>query len=379
MAPASFTYLEEYQEALNVTSYYKVEKQKSARSGTDNDYPTNSMGVQIMNSFVGIDIAAKTVELVVRTNNKSSSVKTFNQTPSGRRDMLALLQQHSPQAIVMEATGVYYLDLAVALHDAGMPVSVINPKSFNHFAKIKLAHSKTDTIDACLLAEYAQRMTPEKWIPPQKDKLKIRDISRQINRLTSDCTKAKNRLHALKAFEGSSELVILDEQDGIEYLERRIRRLRIAAMEMINSNTQITQLFQHIVCAKGIGETSAIAMLGELIVLPDTLKAKQVSRYAGLDVRLNQSGSSLNRPGRLSKAGNAYLRSSLFMPAMCAVRHDPIVKAFYESLVARGKKKIQAICAVMRKMLTGIWACLKQNTPYDSSKLFSEVHQNTCV
>lgn len=332
-----------------------------------------------MDTFVGIDIAAKTVELVVRANNKASSVKTFNQTPSGRQAMLTLLQQHAPQTIVMEATGVYYLDLAVTLHDAGMPVSVINPKSFNHFAKIKLAHSKTDTIDACLLAEYAQRMTPEKWIPPHKDKLKIRDISRQINRLTGDCTKAKNRLHAMKSYSGTSDLVILDEQEGIISLENRIQRLRVAALEMIKGNTEVSQLFQHIVSAKGIGEVSAIAMLGELIVLPDTLKAKQVSRYAGLDVRLNQSGSSLNRPGRLSKAGNAYLRSSLFMPAMCAVRHDPNVKAFYEALVARGKKKIQAICAVMRKMLTGIWACLKLNTSYDSSKLFSEEHKKACV
>lgn len=328
-----------------------------------------------MSTFVGIDIAAKTVDLVMRHDNKNSLVKTFEQTLNGRTAILTLLQQHAPQSVVMEATGIYYLDLAVALHDAGIPISVINPKSFNHFAQMKLEHSKTDNIDAALLAEYAQRMTPEKWTPPQRNKLKIRDISRQINRLTDDCTKAKNRLHAMKSYEDTSDLVI----HGIAYLESRIQRLRMAALEMIKSDAEIVQQFNNILAAKGIGEVSAIAMLGELIILPETLKANQVSRYAGLDVRLNQSGSSLNRPGRLSKAGNAYLRSALFMPAMSAVRHDPNVKAFYEALVARGKKKMQAMCAVMRKMLTGIWACFKLNIPYDSSKLFSEEHKKACA
>lgn len=332
-----------------------------------------------MSTFVGIDIAAKTVDLVIRHDNKSHPVRSFEQTSHGRETLIKLLHKYEPQLIVMEATGVYYLDLAVALHDAGIPISVINPKSFNHFAQMKLEHNKTDRIDAALLAEYAQRMTPEKWIPPHKDKLKLRDISRQINRLTHDCTKAKNRLHAMKSYEETSDIVILDEQEGIAFLESRIQRLHSAALKIIKANKDISQQFNNIQTAKSIGEVSAIAMLGELVILPETLKANQVSRYAGLDVRLNQSGSSLNRPGRLSKAGNAYLRSSLFMPAMSAVRHDPNAKAFYEALVARGKKKIQAICAVMRKMLTGIWACFKLNTPYDSSKLFSEEHKKACA
>lgn len=115
-------------------------------------------------------------------------------------------------------------------------------------------------------------------------------------------------------------------------------------------------------------------MLGELSVLPRCLKARQVSRFAGLDVRLTQSGTSVNRPGRLSKAGNAYLRSALYMPALSAVRHDSRAQAFYEALLARGKKKMQALCAVMRKYLTGLWACLQTETAFDSTRLFSEEH-----
>lgn len=131
---------------------------------------------------------------------------------------------------------------------------------------------------------------------------------------------------------------------------------------------------KHLRVAKGIGAASAVALLAELCVLPSHLRAPQVSRYAGLDVRLCQSGSSIDRPGRLSKAGNAYLRAALYMPALSAVRHDPYAKAFYQALQKRGKKKIQALCAVMRKYLTGIWACLQHNQPFDSAKLFSDIH-----
>ena len=169
-------------------------------------------------------------------------------------------------------------------------------------------------------------------------------------------------------------MLIEDEADGIERLDLRIDRLSKAALELINQQPHIKQQLANITCAKGIGQTSAIAMLAELCVLPRELKSPQVSRYAGLDVRLCQSGSSVSKPGRLSKAGNAYLRSAFFMPALSAVRHDPNAKAFYESLQQRGKKKIQALCAVMRKYLTGVWACLKLGVPFDSSKLFSTEH-----
>jgi hypothetical protein len=147
-----------------------------------------------------------------------------------------------------------------------------------------------------------------------------------------------------------------------------------AARELINSRPDDRQHLDHLCQAKGIGVASAIALLAELAVLPHHLKSAQVSRYAGLDVRLCQSGSSVSRPGRLSKAGNAYLRSALYIPALSAVRFDPNAKAFYQALQKRGKKKIQALCAVMRKYLTGIWACIKLNVPFNSNSLFSPIH-----
>ncbi|ALZ75409.1 IS110 family transposase [Rheinheimera sp. F8] len=329
-----------------------------------------------MSGFVGIDVAAKTVDLVVRDDDKTSKSEQFSQTPDGHAAVVRKLQKLAPELIVMEATGIYYLDLAVALAKANLPVAVINPKSFHHFAALKLNGNKTDAVDAALLAEFAQCMRPRLWTLPQDELLGLRDIGRQLNRLTGSRTQAKNRLHALMSKGMTLPMLIEDEQEGIEQLERRIKRLTQAALTLIVSNEILAAHFDRLTAAKGIGETSAIAILAELCVLPSTMKAPQVSRYAGLDVRKTESGSSVNKPGRLSKAGNAYLRAALYMPAMSAVRHDVRARAFYEALTGRGKKKIQAQCAVMRKYLVGIWACMQTQTTFDSSLLFSEKHLN---
>lgn len=327
-----------------------------------------------MSVFVGIDIALKSFDLVARVEGKSLKPESFKQTPEGHAKGIKLLKRLKPQLIVMEATGIYYLDLAVALVETGLPVAVINPKSFHHFSKLKLAGSKTDGVDAELLAEYGERMQPACWTPPDETCLALRDIARQINRLTGARAQAKNRLHALQSKRATLSLLLDDEQEGIAWLNRRIKRLTQAALALIAQSETLSKHLAHLRAAKGVGETTAIAVLGEFCVLPRDLKAPQVSRFAGLDVRLTQSGSSVNRPARLSKTGNAYLRAALYMPAMSAIQHDPRAKAFYEALLARGKKKMQALCAVMRKYLTGLWACIQTETAFDSQLLFSEVH-----
>jgi len=327
-----------------------------------------------MKAYVGIDIAARTFEMVIRQGGKASRAASFAQTPDGHAKAIRQLLALKPERIVMEATGIYYLDLAVALERAGLPVCVINPKSFHHFATLKQVASKTDSIDSALLAEYGERMEPPLWRAPETTRLSLRGIARQINRLTANRTQAKNRLHALQSTVGTLALLIEDEQEGIAQLDRRIETLQTAATNLLADSPELSAQMDALCAAKGIGMASAIAILGELCVLPAHMKSSQVSRHAGLDVRLTQSGTSVQRPARLSKAGNAYLRSALFMPAMSAVRHDPRAKAFYAALVARGKKKIQAICAVMRKYLTGLWACVQSKMPFDSTKLFSDIH-----
>ena len=325
--------------------------------------------------FIGIDISAKTFDVVTRNQGKPNKPSSFEQSFEGHEKCIQQLKKLKPKLIVMEATGIYHLDLAIAIYDAGLPVSVINPASFKQFAALMLTQSKTDGIDAGLLAEFAERMKPRLWIAPTKNCIYLKDLGRQIQRLTRDSAKAKNRLHAFKSKRTTTPLLIEDIEDSIAHYTLRIGKLTNAALDLIQDDPNLNTHFSNMQKAKGIGQASAISILAEFVVLSNDMKAKQVSRHAGLDVKLHQSGSSVNGASRISKAGNAYLRSALFMPAMSAVRHDENVKAFKEALVRRGKKKIQENFAVMRKYLTGLWAVYQTGIAFDSTKLFSDVHK----
>lgn len=319
---------------------------------------------------VGIDISAKKVDVVILSNGKIHNSKSFEQSPQAHLLLAKYLSKYHPARVVMEATGTYYLDLALALDHAGLLVSVINPIQFHHFMKMKMDHIKNDAMDAANLAHYGAVMQPDLWQAPSIQSQHLCSMGRYISRLVADNAKAKNRLHALEATRTTPEVVLRDLRDQIELNVQRIERLRQAAIEVLETVPELHQAFNNMCAAKGIAEVSALSLLSELSVLPRFLKTKQVSRYAGLDVIQCQSGSSVLKQGRISKAGNVHLRIALYYPVMSATKSDKVTSAYYQHLQELGKKKKQALTAIMRKYLTGIWHCYLNNEVFDSSKLF---------
>ena len=155
----------------------------------------------------------------------------------------------------------------------------------------------------------------------------------------------------------------------IRFTEKRILELRRAAVRLMRSDAQLLRRWQHLQTIPGMGENSSLAVLGELAVLPDTLDERQWVAHSGLDPKHHRSGSSIEEKARISKAGNRYLRATLYMPALVAVQHDPALTAFYQRLVSRGKSKLQALVAVMRKLLHAAWGMFHHDQPYDGAKL----------
>lgn len=323
-----------------------------------------------MGTFSGIDISARSFDLVIKNENVIGKAQTFKQQPDDFERAAKILNKKNVILVVMEATGIYHLDLAVYLTNAGIAVAVINPLSSKRFAQLKLSQIKTDAADAALLAEYAEVMKPAPWIPPKPEYMALKDIGRQINRLTKDKVKAKNRLHALQS-KTSPAILIEDLEESITLYERRIDRLSTAALKLIQEDKELALIFECMMEAKGIGQSSALAILAEFVVLPKGMKAKQVTRYSGLDIRVCQSGSSVRGGSRISKAGNAYLRTALYMPALSASRHDDNARKFRERLISKGKTKMQANVAIMRKYLTGLWVVYCQCHAFNSDKLFN--------
>jgi transposase len=150
-----------------------------------------------------------------------------------------------------------------------------------------------------------------------------------------------------------------------------------SCLQLVRGVPALATKLAHLVSAKGIGDASAMRILAELLVLPGDLSAPQWVAHAGLDPRPYESGTSVHRPRRISKVGNRHLRAALYMPALVAIQHNPNVKAFYNKLVAAGKKPMQAVVAVMRKLLHAIWGMLKHNEDFDGNKFFTLTEKTT--
>ncbi|MCR4304894.1 MAG: transposase [Gallionella sp.] len=165
--------------------------------------------------------------------------------------------------------------------------------------------------------------------------------------------------------------VLRDVNLSISQLEKRIAGLSKEALVLIGKHPDLERAFKLLTSVKGIAQTSAIALMGELLLLPQGLSHREWVKFAGPDPRAFDSGKSVHKQARLSKAGNRHIRSALYMPASSAKQHDPHVKAHFEHLADNGKPPRQALCAVMRKLLHAIHGMLKRDKPFDNTRFYA--------
>jgi len=325
--------------------------------------------------FAGIDVGSKENVLVVRVDGDPLPVERFANDVAGRKALAKRLRSFKrPVYICLEATGSYFWGIAIALSkEKNMRVMVANPRIIKNFARAMNRRSKTDAVDAGVIALYAEKAEFVSWEPPSEQLLELRNISRRIDSLTNMKAAEKCRLHAHRASGAKRSVVERDIVGHIKALEKKIAALRKAALLMIKSDAEILERYRLLLSIPGVGEVTAVRLIAELALMPGCLSARQWVAYAGLDPVAYESGTSIRRPGRMSKAGNARLRNALFIPALVAARCDPVVRAFADKLVSRNKKRIQALVAVMRKLLHAIWGMFRHNTVFDAAILFPDV------
>jgi transposase len=319
---------------------------------------------------VGVDVSRQTLDAAARTQGGEPRTAQFANTPAGHRQLIKWSTKGGRSArVVLEATGVYGLDLALALDAAPRcEVMVVNPRAARKFAEACLQRSSTDATMATALQEYAARMEFVTWTPPTVAARDLRAIARRIAALTVEKTRELNRQHAAGATEDTPAVVANDVAVNVRHLERRIAELERHAVMLITDTAELKQAYDCLLSVRGIAQTSAIQLLGELLVLPADMSVRQWVAHSGLDVRHVQSGTSVHKVPRISKQGNTHLRRALYMPALVATQYEPHVRAFYEHLLAAGKKPLQAVVAVMRKLLHAIYGMLKTNTHFDGTK-----------
>lgn len=320
---------------------------------------------------MAMDVGSRKHALAVSDARFCTASEVANEVDALRKVFASLAGKASDAWVVMEATGVYHWQAAMLAHAAGLKVAVLNPKVTANFARALGERNKTDPVDATVLLRYAQSIPLLAWQPPRRAVIELRSLSRHLLVLSQQLIATRNRLHAEQADGEASAFVLRAYRQEIKQLEGKIAKATAEALKVVRGDAVLEAQFKALDSIRGVAAASAIALLGELAALPGDMNARACVAHAGLDVRQHQSGTSVAKPGRLTKHGNRYLRRALYMPALVAISHDPHAKAFYERLKAKGKKPLQALCAVMRKMLTAAWALMKSRETYDGARLYA--------
>lgn len=315
--------------------------------------------------YLGIDVSKKKLHLCLIKRDKRKT-KTIDNQAEGFATLLKWLKDQdlgvNEVCAVMEATGPYHERLAYALYDAGIEVCVANPAQVRDFAKGIAVRTKTDGVDAEVLARFGVLAQPAPWVPPAPEVRELQALLTRREAVALDLQREQNRKE--KAEAAGQAGVVRDSIDkGIDFLEKELGRLDKVIDDHINRHPDLKEKRAKLQSIPAIGKQSGKVMLSVLSAHSFT-KAEQVAAYVGLVPVERLSGTSVRGRARLSKAGPARVRKVLYMAAVVAIRFNPHVKALYQRLVARGKSKMAAIGAAMRKLVHLCFGVLRSGKPY---------------
>jgi transposase len=313
--------------------------------------------------MLGIDIAKLKFNVCLIQLTGKLKHKVFTNNAAGFTQLSEWLSKQGVQRVhaCMEATGTYGEALALCLHEAGHTVSVVNPAAIKAFAGSRLSRTKTDKVDAELIARFCLAQAPAAWTPLPAEVRELQALVRRLESLIEMRVAEENRL--------SSGITVDSVRQSIEellnHLNEQIKRTEELIRQHIKGNPTLKRHSELLDSIPGIAETTAALLLSEITDITQYRSARQVAAYAGLVPRERQSGSSVRGRTRLSKIGNARLRKALYFPALTALRCSPFFQQWAEGLRARGKSKMSVICAVMRKLLHVAYGVLKTGQPFD--------------
>ncbi len=328
---------------------------------------------QKVKQYVGIDIAKKKIDLMWLKDpeNGKGKPKVFPNTKAGHEATVAWLKKQigcdfSEMHVIMESTSVYHEALAYYLHNQGIHVSVVNPQKTHNFAKSLVFNQKTDKKDSMKLAKYGLAMQPSMWQPEPENIRQLKALCSRLHTLSEDLQREENRREKL-ILSKTNETVLDSSARTIDFLRDEIKILQQKINDHIDKDPKLKKDNALLKTIPGIGDVSAYTMQ---VVLGSRQfdNAKQVASYLGLVPRIRESGDMRGKT-MLSKAGSSKVRAKLYMASVVSVRFNPELKAFYTSLVERGKAKKQAICAVMRKLVQICFGVLKHQSEYQPQAL----------
>jgi transposase len=325
--------------------------------------------------YVGVDVSCRQVSAAWgRRGEQVEAGGTYPQTPAGWTGLVQRLRQTGVAAqetlVVMEATGTYWMRVAVALHQAGCVVSVVNPRQAHHYAQATMRLAKTDALDARLLAEMAASLTVEPWQPPGEAREAVYQRLVEHDSLVEMRQMARNELHALRQRPQPDPTVLARKQQLITHLNSQIRTVKRELQTWLH-HSPWTDLARRLLAVRGIGLYTTAWLLVITNGFTTCDRPEQLASYLGLVPHPRQSGrSARHRP--LGASGHARARRVLFQAAVSAARFNPLIKAFFDRLIAAGKHVKVARCAAARKLVHAAFAVATHPTaPLSLPRLLS--------
>ncbi len=315
-------------------------------------------------SYLGIDMSKGKFHVALQLQSKPENkpkLKVFKNDMSGFEQLQQWLKQQGAGLVhaCLEATSTYGEAVAEFLHAQGHRVSIVNPARIKGFAMSELSRTKTDKADAQLILRFCIALRPEPWQPPAPEVKQLQMLLRRMEALQQMVVQERNRLET-----ATSELQ-KSIQAYIDYLEQDVEVLKQQIKDHFDQHPGLKQQRDLLVSIPGIGEHTAAILLSEIVHWSLFESPRQLAAYAGVTPRERSSGSSVRGKPCLSRVGNARLRKALYLPAMSARRFNPLIAAFCERLLAKGKPKKQVIGAAMRKLLHLAYGVLKSGCPFD--------------
>lgn len=306
---------------------------------------------------MGIDVCQKSLDVYIRPSSKVFQVTNDR---VGISKLIQILIEIQPELIVLEATGGMEIDAATQLTQAELSVAVINPRQARDFAKATGQLAKTDAIDAKVLAHFADAIRPQVRPISDESSRQLEDLVARRRQLSDMITAEKNRRR------GKTNSVKASIDEHIEWLKQQLKEIESQISKAISVNDNWKQKMDLLTSVPGIGEVVAVTLISSLPEL-GTISHKSISYLVGVAPLNKDSPKGYRfaygkfRGKRRIWGGRAKIRSVLYMAALVAVRFNPMIKAFYERLLQKGKLKKVALTACMHKMLILLNAMMKNN------------------
>ncbi len=334
--------------------------------------------MKLIKKVTGIDISKDSFTVCFGTVDESLVQKisksfTFSNDKNGFKKLIKSISfidvfrsenNDVPLWFVLEATGVYYENLAYFLSENNYMVSVILPNKIKNFLKTLDNKSKTDSLDAKAITQFGLEKALKQWVAPTLIFKKLKELTRERISTNEVLTQLKNRMHAKEFSHDPNDESVKRLENQIMFFKKQLKQIEQEIKDLVKSDDDLNNKIIKIMTIKGVGLITVVSVIAETNGFDLIENYKQLTSYAGLDVIQNQSGYHTGKT-RISKKGNKYLRNAVYLPAICAARFNEILKPVYIRLsISKNNKKI-AIIAVARKLLILIYTLWKKDQVFN--------------